>query len=156
MAAKFNLSSLMAITMGIAINPYRKKMDRKDSAMALFLDWPIFMGSDSPIKIKLTMLNIVPRIRPFPMGFASSRKNAIPTNIASVIAREQYFFWACLIFSTLTVFVLEYFHDLPVDDHASADNPENRKKAYKDPLDTQPLVDLKADKETESDASGHG
>ncbi len=121
----------MAATIGIAIKPYRKKMEPKDIPIVFFLDCPIFIGRDSPIKMKLRMLKIVPRISPLPMGFKPNRKNETPTNIARVIAKEQYFFWVCLICSILTVFVFENFHDLAVDNHCSADDTKDDKNGCK-------------------------
>lgn len=91
-AAMLNLSNLIDKTSGMAISPYRKNIDRNEKTVALLRENPILLGSISPINIKLNMLNMVPRINPFPIGFKPNRKKDIPTKIAMVIAMEQYFF----------------------------------------------------------------
>lgn len=102
------------------------------------------------------MLKMVPRISPLPMGFKPNRKNETPANIASVIAKEQYFFCVCLICSIMTVFVFENFHDLAVDNHCSADDAEDDKYDSKWTFNSQPLIYLEPDIKTKTDTSDHG
>ncbi len=56
----------------------------------------------------------------------------------------------------MTVFVFENFHDLPVDNHCSADDSKDGKNGYKQPFNSQPFIDLKANIKAETDTSDHG
>jgi hypothetical protein len=76
------------------------------------------------------------------------------------MALEQYFFWVSLTVSIFrgfffVILILDNLKDLPVSDVCAADNAEYRKKGYKDTADTQPLINIQADKKTKADAPDH-
>jgi hypothetical protein len=54
---------------GAARRIYLKNIEPRDNKKVLLLDLPIRRGRVSPIIIKLTMLNMVPKINPLPTGF---------------------------------------------------------------------------------------
>ena len=61
-------SNLMPMITGTAKIIYLKNIDPREVKAALPLDLPSFMGNVSPIKMKLTILKTVPRIKPLPVG----------------------------------------------------------------------------------------
>ena len=68
-ANKLNLTDFIAMISGIAIIANLNKREPKDKKKVFPRDLPTFIGSVSPIKMKLMMLKNVPRINPFPTAF---------------------------------------------------------------------------------------
>jgi hypothetical protein len=81
--------------------------------------------------------------------------------MAATMALEPYFFWACLIASTVRRFPLfflffGYLQNLPVSDIGSADHAQDGKDGDEDASQPQPFVEVESDEEAEADATGHG
>jgi hypothetical protein len=121
----------MAMINGAARRIYLEHMEMKEKKKVLFLDLPIRKGIISPIIIKLTILKIVPRIRPLPTGFWPAIIKKRLTKMDPIMALEQYFFCVSLRESIVGIVILFFFfsnfEDLAINDDASADNSQNRK-----------------------------
>lgn len=103
-----------------------------DSQRVFLLDPPIFSGRVSPISTKLTMLKIVPKSNPLPMGVNPSRMKTSPPIIATVIAREQYFFCVSLTDSIIKCFsvlllALGNIQNSTINGNATSKNAEQDK-----------------------------
>lgn len=90
---------------------------------------PSLRGSVSPMRMKLTTLKNVPKIRPLPRVFWPIKTVPTPTMTAVAMALEPYFFCVLLIDSILTPFLLvllvtDDVHDLPVNNVSTAENAQ--------------------------------
>jgi hypothetical protein len=83
--------------------------------------------------------------------------------IAAIMALEQYFFWVCLMASTLRIvpvfffiLILHNFKDLPVTHIGSADNAQQDEDRYEYSPGAEPSIQIIAHEKAEHDAAGHG
>jgi hypothetical protein len=150
----------MAVTTGTAISVYRKKIDPNARKQDFLVeDEAIRRGRVSPMRIKLKMLKSVPKISPFASAFCAARIKINPTIIATVRAREQYFFSVCLRGSIIRIFRtvtlpddLEY---LAVNNHTASDNSEDNKYGNKNTFGSDPSVNGLSCNKTKNDTAGH-
>lgn len=92
-------------------------------------------GSIRPMRTKLMMLKIVPRISPLAIGLAPNTIRMTAAPMQNNIAREQYFFWISLISVILVIMAIIAFfaigrqslHDVLVGQVGPADNTQYNK-----------------------------
>jgi hypothetical protein len=81
--------------------------------------------------------------------------------MAAAIALVPYFFWSdliCVVGVSIVVgaVIRRDFHNLSVGDICAAQDTQNREYGDEDSFGLQPLIQLKTDKETKPDTTGHG
>ena len=81
--------------------------------------------------------------------------------MAIQIALVPYFFCVCLTDSIPLIFVVvalvfKYLHDLTIHCNPAANYTKYGEDRYKNSSNSQPLVQIQADKKTEYDATRHG
>jgi hypothetical protein len=114
-----------------------------------------------PIRTKLITLKMVPRIKPLADGLSPIPINTRPIRMATVIARDPYFFWVCLTVSIFLFFagrfvVFGHIHYLAINRNPAADDAQYRENGDKDAFRIQPPVQVQSDQKTKNNTAGHG